>query len=120
MKRDLAQLAVFECGAWMHASIAPRAICDGADALVALERTLKMRSKIRQSALLMQMILGGRELRRGVSELWRHYVIATLSIDDRIVFCFVQAMQAPLIAKCRIGNRESVNGLMCLCTISDF
>ena len=46
----------------MHASIAPRAIRYGADAPVTLERTLKMHAKIRQSALLMQMILGGREL----------------------------------------------------------
>jgi hypothetical protein len=83
----------------MRASIALRAIYDGADALVALEHALKTRSGIRQSALLMQMILGGRDLRRGVSTLWRHYVIAMLPVDDGIVFCFVLAVQRPLIAK---------------------
>jgi hypothetical protein len=72
----------------LHASIAPRAIRYGADAPVTLERTLKMHAKIRQSALLMQMILGGRELQPVVWKLWRHYVIAMLPVDDGIVFCF--------------------------------
>jgi len=47
----------------------------------------------------MQMILGGRELRRGVSELWRHYVIAALAVDDGIVFCFVPDLQPLLISE---------------------
>ncbi|WP_156393171.1 hypothetical protein [Burkholderia sp. Leaf177] len=60
---------------------------------------MKTRSRIRQGALLMQMILGGRELRRGVSELWRHYVIAALAVDDGIVFCFVPDLQPLLISE---------------------